>query len=79
MIGDVLVRRLKSEINHQDKDAGRFPRFASRHLEPQPLFLLKGEKALAKAVREFCDALKKQIRATQEARMVLNSAIEISA
>ena len=77
MIGDVLVRRLKSEINHQDKDAGRFPRFASRHLEPQPLFLLKGEKALAKAVREFCDALKKQIRATQEARMVLNFAIEI--
>ncbi|QXE87381.1 DISARM system SNF2-like helicase DrmD [Geomonas nitrogeniifigens] len=77
MIGDVLVRRLKSEINKQDEDAGRFPRFASRHLEPQPLYLLKGEKNLATAVRAFCDALKRHIRATQEARMVLNFAIEI--
>jgi superfamily II DNA or RNA helicase len=77
MIGDVLVRRLKSEINEQDKEVGRLPRFASRYLEPLPLFLLKGEKNLAKGVRDFCNALRSQIRATQEARMVLNFAIEI--
>ncbi len=33
MIGDVLIRRLKSEINDQDRQAGRVPRFAKRYLE----------------------------------------------
>jgi len=77
MVGDVLIRRLKSEINQQDKDAGRPTRFANRYLEPQPLFLLKGEKELAKAVRNFCEALKRQIRSTPEVRLILNFAIEI--
>jgi hypothetical protein len=44
MIGDVLIRRLKSEINGQDKEAGRPPRFATRYLEPLPLYLPKAEK-----------------------------------
>jgi superfamily II DNA or RNA helicase len=77
MVGDVLVRRLKSEINKQDEAAGRVRRFADRNLEPLPLFLLKTEKDLARAVRNFCDALKKHIRATPEARSILNFAIEI--
>lgn len=77
MVGDVLVRRLKSEINSQDKDACREPRFANRYLEPLPLFLCKGEKDLAIAVRNFCNALKQKIRATPEIRSVLNFAIEI--
>jgi hypothetical protein len=54
MIGDVLIRRLKSEINGQDKEAGRPPRFATRYLEPLPLYLPKAEKELATAVRAFC-------------------------
>jgi hypothetical protein len=49
MIGDVLIRRLKSEINGQDKEAGRPPRFATRYLEPLPLYLPKAEKELATA------------------------------
>jgi superfamily II DNA or RNA helicase len=77
MVGDVLIRRLKSEINQQDKDAGRPTRFANRNLDPQSLFLLKGEKELAKAVRDFCEALKMQIRSTPEVRLILNFAIEI--
>jgi len=77
MIGDVLIRRLKSEINAQDKDAGRPPRFATRYLEPLPLFLPKAEKDLAAAVRAFCAGLKRRIIAAPEARMVLNFAIEV--
>ena len=77
MIGDVLIRRLKSEINGQEKEAGRPPRFATRYLEPLPLYLSKAEKELATAVRAFCVALKRQIIAAPEARMVLNFAIEV--
>lgn len=77
MVGDVLIRRLKSEINQQDKDAGRVPRFATRHLEPLPLFMLKGEKELAQAVRKFCAELKKHIQAAPEVRSILHFAIEI--
>ncbi|OYU42372.1 MAG: DNA helicase, partial [Burkholderiales bacterium PBB4] len=77
MIGDVLIRRLKSEINGQDKEAGRPPRFATRYLEPLPLYLPKAEKELAAAVRAFCVALKGQIAAAPEVRTVLNFAIEV--
>jgi len=77
MIGDVLIRRLKSEINVQDKEAGRTPRFATRYLEPLPLYLGKGEKDLAAAVRAFCAGLKARIVAAPESRSVLNFAIEI--
>lgn len=77
MIGDVLIRRLKSEINAQDKDAGRPPRFATRNLKPMPLFMLRAEQDLAVAVRAFCAALKQQIMAAPEVRAVLNFAIEV--
>lgn len=77
MISDVLIRRLKSEINDQDRQAGRVPRFAKRYLEPLPLYMFKPEQELASAVRKFCLRLKGIIRAAPEARMVLNFAIEI--
>jgi len=77
MIGDVLIRRLKSEINRQEQDAGRPPRFATRYLEPLPLYLSKPEQNLATAVRAFCIALKRQIAAAPQARTVMNFAIEV--
>ncbi len=77
MIGDVLIRRLKSEINAQDKEAGRAPRFATRYLEPLPLYMSRAEKDLAVAVRAFCSALKRQIMAAPQVRAVLNFAIEV--
>ncbi|WP_417519109.1 DISARM system SNF2-like helicase DrmD [Marinobacter sp.] len=77
MINQVLIRRLKSEINEQDKESGNVPRFAKRHLEPLPLYMLRAEKDLAQAVRRFCNGLKGMIRTTPEARTVLNFAIEI--
>lgn len=77
MIGDVLIRRLKSEINQQDKEAGRAPRFANRRLKPLPLYMSRVEKDLATAVRGFCAALKRHLMAAPEARAVLNFAIEV--
>ena len=77
MVGDVLIRRLKSEINEQDRAAGRTPRFAARHLEPLPLYMLRAEKDLASAVRELCSRLKSMIRGAPQVRTVLNFAIEI--
>ena len=77
MIGDVLIRRLKSEINEQDKQGGRVPRFARRYLEPLPLYMSKAEVGLSIAVKALCAQLKGLIRTAPEARMVLNFAIEI--
>lgn len=77
MIGDVLIRRLKSEINAQDKEAGRSARFATRYLEPLTLYFSKAEQDLSAAVRAFCAALKRQIIAAPETRTVLNFAIEV--
>lgn len=77
MIGDVLIRRLKSEINTQDRDSGRPLRFATRNLRPMPLYLTRVEKDLAVAVRAFCTALKRHIMAAPEVRSVLNFAIEV--
>lgn len=77
MVSDVLIRRLKSEINSQDRDAQRPPRFATRYLEPLLLYLPRPEKDLASAVHAFCMSLKQQITATPQARTVLNFAIEV--
>ncbi len=77
MIGDIVIRRLKSEVNEHDKTAGRGPRFATRHLKPLPLFMSKPEKELAQAVQQLCNSLKKAIQATPKVRMILNFAIEI--
>ena len=77
MIGDILIRRLKSEINKQDESVGRSARFAARRLEPMPLSMGQGEKDLAQAVRLLCGDLKEMIHHRPQARMVLNFAIEI--
>lgn len=77
LVGDVVIRRLKSEINQQDQEAGRTPRFAVRYLEPLPLFMPKAEKDLAHAVRRLTLALKQQINAGPNSPMVLNFAVEI--
>src|SRR5690606_8138614 len=45
----VVVRRLKRDINTQDEAAGRTPRFAERHLEPVPLFFGAAELTVMQA------------------------------
>ena len=77
LVQDVLIRRLKRDINIQDKDVGRIPRFAERYPEPLPLFFSKSEKALSMAVATFCNTLRGLIKTHPDARAVLNFAIEV--
>jgi superfamily II DNA or RNA helicase len=62
-IEEVVVRRLKSEINDLDQEAGRTARFAERHLEPVPLYFGREERALSAAVADFRAAVKRLIAA----------------
>ncbi len=57
-IAQVVVRRLKREINQRDLEANRKPRFCERTLEPRPLYFGPREKALGRAFGEFRVAVK---------------------
>ena len=59
-IDDVLVRRLKRDINALDLEAGRTPRFAQRYPHPLPLFFGTAETALSVAVAHLRLALKRR-------------------
>jgi len=52
-VAQVVIRRLKREINENDKEEGRTGRFCERDLEPLPLFFGKRERALSEAFAEF--------------------------
>jgi hypothetical protein len=52
-VEEVVIRRLKREINEADTAAGRPQRFADRFLEPVPLFFGAREQALSQAFMEF--------------------------
>ncbi len=60
-IEDVMVRRLKREINDLDDRLERPRRFATRYLKPAPLFFSKEEKGLAQAVGAFREAVKRAV------------------
>ncbi|MEZ4437171.1 MAG: DISARM system SNF2-like helicase DrmD [bacterium] len=79
-ITQVVVRRLKSEINALDDAADRPRRFSSRHLEPLPLFFGRRERALNEAVFELRRAIKEIIiHWPGEAGRTGNFAIEVLA
>lgn len=63
-VEDVLVRRLKRDINALDDNLDRPRRFAERYLEPLPLFFGSREKALATAFA----ALRERIKAATSNR-----------
>ncbi|MCP4289969.1 MAG: DNA helicase [Gammaproteobacteria bacterium] len=52
-IEEVVIRRLKREINAQDEGAGQTPRFPERYPEPLPLYFGPNEKTLSTAFQEF--------------------------
>lgn len=60
-IKDIMVRRLKREINANDDQLDRSRRFAERYLKPLPLYFSREEKSLSKAVEDFRSAVKKAI------------------
>jgi hypothetical protein len=77
-VEQVLVRRLKSEINKLDMENDRPSRFPQRFLDSKPLFLSKEERSLSYAVEEFRKRVKSIIAASQKVEQLAGSfAIEI--
>jgi superfamily II DNA or RNA helicase len=77
-VQQVLVRRLKSEINTIDTENDRPNRFPQRYLDSKQLFLTKEELALSHAVEDFRRAVKTKIAARQKSDQLAGSfAIEI--
>jgi hypothetical protein len=52
-VEEVVIRRLKREINEADAHSQRVPRFGERFLEPLPLFFGSRERGLSTAFGEF--------------------------
>ena len=77
-IEDVVVRRLKREINELDEEAGRPPRFARRDLVPVPLYFGREERALSEAAANFRSAVKRVIQGSRRTEQLAGSfAIEV--
>jgi superfamily II DNA or RNA helicase len=77
-VEQVVVRRLKSEINELDSKSGRPSRFPQRFLDSKPLYLTKEERALSTAVEEFRKRVKSIIAASRRTEQLAGSfAIEI--
>ncbi|WP_428266022.1 DISARM system SNF2-like helicase DrmD [Haliangium sp.] len=62
-VEQVVVRRLKREINAADDEASRPRRFAERQLDPLELRFGPGERALSAAFADFRAAVKQAVRA----------------
>lgn len=73
----VVVRRLKSEINALDEQAGRTPRFPRRTLAPLPLFFGARERRLAGAVATLRTRLRSLLAATPVEERASTFAIEV--
>ena len=57
-VEDIVIRRLKREVNELDDEAEKPRRFADRHLEPVPLYFEPEERALSAAVANFRNKVK---------------------
>ena len=77
-IGEIVIRRLKREINQFDEANGRQPRFGDRLLEPLPLFFDPRENKLSRAFGEFRVAVKRLIAAQAKTEQLAGSfAVEV--
>lgn len=77
-IGEIVIRRLKREINQFDEQNGRHPRFCDRLIEPLPLFFDAKENRLARAFSEFRVAVKSLIAAKSKTEQLAGSfAVEV--
>ncbi|MEH2093397.1 DISARM system SNF2-like helicase DrmD [Nostoc sp.] len=69
-ISEVVVRRLKREINQLDEQAGRTPRFCDRIPQPIPLYFGVEEKKLSAAFAEFRAAVKSAIASSKRTEQI---------
>ena len=77
-ISQVVIRRLKREINQKDEAEGKIPRFGDRLLEPIPLYFSQPETQLAKAFAEFRSSVKSLIASAQKTEQLAGSfALEV--
>jgi SNF2 family DNA or RNA helicase len=77
-VEEVVVRRLKREVNALDQRRGRPERFADRFLEPLPLFFGPRERGLAGAFLEFRKAVKSAIASSRRAEQLAGGfAVEV--
>lgn len=77
-ISQVVVRRLKREINALDDKTGRPRRFAERYVHPEPVYFAKAERALAGAFGEFRKAVKSAVaRGKHGEELAGNFAVEV--
>ncbi|HPQ40239.1 MAG TPA: DISARM system SNF2-like helicase DrmD, partial [bacterium] len=77
-VEEVVVRRLKREVNALDKSLNRPERFGERFLAPVPLFFTRKEQALSRAFFDFRTAVHNAFRASQKAeKMAGVFAIEV--
>lgn len=75
---EIVIRRLKSEINEQDEQAGRTPRFVDRKIEPLHLYTASAESALAAAFENFRLAVRELLRtASRGEQMAGHFAVEV--
>jgi superfamily II DNA or RNA helicase len=77
-ISEVLIRRLKREINTLDEQAGRIPRFCRRLTEPVPLYFSREEQQLSEAFRTFRQGVRQLITSSSKSEQLAGSfAIEV--
>jgi superfamily II DNA or RNA helicase len=77
-IAQVVIRRLKREINQQDLDNGKTPRFGDRRLEPIPLYFGREEKLLSLAFAQFRSAVKSLMAEKEKNEQIAGSfALEV--
>jgi superfamily II DNA or RNA helicase len=77
-IEQVVVRRLKREINELDESEGRIPRFAERYIDPVPLYFGLEERALSEAFQQFRHAVKNLIASLRRIEQLAgNFAVEV--
>lgn len=77
-VEEVVVRRLKREVNALDKSQGRPERFGERLLEPIPLFFGARERALSTAFLAFRQNVRSAVAASRRADQLAGSfAVEV--
>lgn len=77
---EIVIRRLKKDINAVDEKSGRQPRFTDRHISPLHLDFSRQEEALSDAFEHFRSALRMTFNnAAPAERMAGAFAIEILA
>jgi superfamily II DNA or RNA helicase len=77
---EIVVRRLKKDINEVDEKAGRTPRFVERDIVPQHLYFSTSETALSRAFETFRTALKMTFAGAKKSEQMAGAfAVEVLA